>query len=58
MTKCTYTAYIRKYRILANKRLPNEKIEILLLKFKGWVLNLGMGCRKISRGAEFLEAIG
>ena len=59
--KCTYThdlqlTYMRKHRILANKRLLNLKIEILLPKFRGCILNLGMGCRKI-RGAEFLEAI-
>ena len=33
--------------ILANKRLPNEKIEILLPKFTGCVLNLGMGAEKL-----------
>ena len=54
VTKHMYTAYVRNCCILANKRLPNE--EILLPKFKSYVLNLGIGCRKIS-GAEFLEGI-
>ena len=39
VTKCTYTAYMRKCRILANKRLPNEK----KLRFYCWRLRIKFG---------------
>ena len=45
--KRTYTAHVWKYCILANKRLPNKKIEILLPKFRGCALNLRMGAEKL-----------
>ena len=56
LTKHTHSADVREVLyLLIRDYQNNEKIEILLSKFRGCVLNLGMWCQKI--GAKFLEAI-